>query len=162
MRKTSHFLIREAASHELGIVAELRGAMASEMGYDWSAYLGWQERLTEYFEETQQSGVRQFFIACADGDVVAMFALSILEDELRPALGMLRGYADALYVKPAWRRLGIARSLVQHGIDWLRGRGCVIIRGRPGRATWTLFESLGFLPGGEVELDLKEAPSTDT
>ncbi len=155
-----NFLIREATSRELRIIAEFRGTMASEMGYDWSAYPGWQERLTEYFEETQRSGVRQFFVAYAEGKVVAMFALSILEDELRPALGLVRGYADGLYVKPAWRRHGIARALVQRGIDWLRERDCVIIRARPGRASWGLFESLGFLPGGEVELDLNDLPSS--
>lgn len=156
-----NFLIREATSRELRIIAEFRGTMASEMGYDWSAYPGWQERLTEYCEETQRRGMRQFFVACVEGEIVAMFAVSILEDELRPALGLVRGYADAMYVKLAWRKHGIARALVQRGIDWLRECNCVIIRARPGCASRALFESLGFLPGGEVELDLNDSPSSD-
>ena len=69
----------------------------------------------------------------------------LLADETEPEKTL-----RALYVRPEWRRRGIARRIMQALIDWLPGTDVVRLvlhasdEGRP------LYEQMGFVPTNEM------------
>jgi len=147
--------IRPAALDELGVAGDLRAAMALESGHSWDEESpGWRARFAEFFHEKQSRGDAQVFFAERRGAAIGMAAFSVLDEYRARAFGKPRGWVNSVYVVPDWRRHGIARALMLKGIEWLRRRGCVMARLRTSDDGVALYESLGFKPGREMELDL--------
>ena len=147
---------RVSTPEELSAVARLRAQMAQEMGGDWDiAHPGWRTRFMEFFGGKQSSGRSQIFVA-ADGDnVVGLTIVSILTDDYRAfALNLPRAHVNAVFVKPEYRRQGIARRLMRLAIDWSRSNGCVRVFLRTSEDGRSLYESMGFKAGREMELGL--------
>jgi ribosomal protein S18 acetylase RimI-like enzyme len=148
-------VIRSAASDDLDRAAQLRGAMAREMGHDWEQlHPGWQPRFAGYWADRQNAGRAQCFFAEHDGALAGMCFASITDEYRSVALDEPRGYINGVYVKPELRRRGIARSLTLASVAWLRERGCVAVRLRASDAGRPLYASLGFKTGVEMELFL--------
>jgi len=63
-----------------------------------------------------------------DGDELAAFlSLSLRSDYVEGTNSRLVGYIEGLYVKPEFRRRGIAEKLVAHAKTWSQGFGCTEI-----------------------------------
>jgi GNAT superfamily N-acetyltransferase len=147
--------IRPARLEEMNVAADLRGVMASEMGRHWDCeHPGWRVRFATFFREKQASGNAQFFFAENGGDIVGMAAVSVLDEYRALAFGQPRAIVNSVFVIPAVRRRGIARRLMEAAIEWARGRGCAMLRLRTSVAGRPLYESLGFVLGTEMELEL--------
>ena len=148
-------IVRPASLDEIGAAAHLRAIMAREMGNDWdAAHPGWRDGFVQFFRNKQAGGDAQLFYAERAGEIVAMAAFSVLDEYRAAAFGQPRGWVNSVYVVPALRRCGIAKELMRCGLDWLRRRGCVMARLRTSDDGRPLYESLGFAPGTEMELNL--------
>lgn len=148
-------IVRPAAPDELAIAAAMRARMAQEMDREWDErYPGWQARFAEYWRVKHVAGAAQFFYAQRDGEIVGTAVVSISDEYRNTTLGQPRGYVNSVYVVPEERRSGVGRALMEAGIAWLRERGCVMVRLRTSAEGRNLYESLGFVTGSEMELEL--------
>ena len=157
MSNGNAFSIRPAGLDELEIAADLRAAMASEMGNQWDRdYPGWRPRFAAYFRDKQRAGTCQTFFAVRneDGAVVGVAIFSFVDEYRATALGQLRAHVNSVFVVEPWRRRGVGRELMQAGLAWLRERGCVLVRLRASEAGRALYASLGFVAGTEMERKL--------
>jgi GNAT superfamily N-acetyltransferase len=146
---------RAAGAGELTAVAELRGEMAREMGNDFDALSSdWRPKFAAYFGGKQASGNAQAFLACEGHTPIGCAIVSIPDEYRRSVFGLRNAHVNAVYVRPAYRRRGIARTLMQLAIAWARERGCVRVRLRASEDGRLLYEQLGFESGREMELDL--------
>jgi GNAT superfamily N-acetyltransferase len=148
-------VVRSARLSEIGAAAELRAGMAREMGHDWDAeHRGWRDGFVQFFHDKQARGDAQLFYAERGDEIVGMAAFSVLDEYRAAAFGQPRGWVNSVYVIPSLRRRGIAKKLMEAGLDWMRKRGCVTARLRTSDEGRPLYELLGFTPGTEMELDL--------
>jgi GNAT superfamily N-acetyltransferase len=151
----SDVVIRPAGLDEFDCIARMRDAMALEEGLTWNRdHPGWQARFAQFFADKQARGDAQVFLAAIGDDVVGMGAFSVLDEYRATALGQPRGWVNSVFVVRPYRRRGIARRLMEAGIEWLRGRGCIKARLRTSDDGEALYASLGFVRGRELELDL--------
>lgn len=148
-------VVRPAELAEIEAAAELRATMAREMNHDWDAeHPGWRDGFIRFFHDKQARGDAQMFYADRGGEIVGMAAFSVLDEYRVAAFGKPRGWVNSVYVVPSLRRRGIARAMMSAGIEWLRGRGCVMVRLRSSEEGRALYQLLGFVSGSEMELDL--------
>lgn len=146
---------REAAFDEYPLAAQMRQEMALEMGDDLDAeYPGWRPKFCAFFGGRQGCGKAQLFLAFEDDRAVGMATVSINDDYRRFVLGVASAYVNAVYVHPEYRRRGIARRLMQLILAWARSRDCARVRLRSSEDGRPLYESLGFMPGREMEFHL--------
>ena len=147
--------VREGAEGDFPIAAALRQEMALEMGGNFDALrASWREGFCAFFSAKQRADEGQLFLAFDDGSPVGMAIVSLLDDYRRHAFGTPSGFVNAVYVQPAHRRRGIGRALMQAAIAWAREHDCTRVRLRSSDEGRSLYESLGFRAGREMEIDL--------
>ena len=146
---------RAASADEFPIAAELRAEMAIEMGNDFDELAkDWRTKFCAFFGGKQSSGNGQLFLAYDRDEPVGCAIVTIPDEYRRACFGILHAHVNAVYVKPALRRQGIARRLMELAVAWSRERGCSRVRLRTSEDGRALYESLGFHEGREMELDL--------
>lgn len=88
------------------------------------------------------------WVVAFDGDDVAGGALGLIDREQIDHQGIQRGYVDAVFTRPAWRRRGLARAAVAEVLVRLRARGMTSafleVDGLNPNQAMGLYESLGF------------------
>jgi ribosomal protein S18 acetylase RimI-like enzyme len=90
------------------------------------------------------------FVVAYDGDEIAGGVLNAIYPEENEELGIRRGWLDSVFTRRAWRRRGLARSLIVRSLHLLRERGMEIAAlgvdaDNPSGALG-LYESVGFAP----------------
>jgi GNAT superfamily N-acetyltransferase len=147
-------IIREIAPEELAKTADLRREMTMEIdGADYDrAHPGWRERYMAFFGDLVRSGRGQFFVAEIAGQLVGSAAVYKLVNHRSSIILKQSAYVSTVYVKPQWRRRGIARALMQQTIAWAQRNGCEVIRLRTSPGGRALYEALGFRQSDELEL----------
>ncbi|HEV3156797.1 MAG TPA: GNAT family N-acetyltransferase [Candidatus Baltobacteraceae bacterium] len=137
------------------VAAQLRHEMSLEVGHDYDVLRpGWRERFVAYFSEKQLANKAQVFMA-RSGDVpIGILAASMLENYRTQIFDQRTGNVNAVFVRPPWRRRGVAGELMRFGLDWLRERGCEIVRLHTSQAARPMYEHLGFAPSEEMILHL--------
>ncbi len=146
---------RAAAANECTAAAQLREEMAREFGDDPDVGSeNWRSRFCTYFGGKQAAGNGQLFLAYDEGVPIGCATITIAEEWRRYCFGTLNAHVNAVYVKPAYRRRGIAVELMRLAIAWARDRGCKRVRLRSSDEGRRLYEGLGFRAGREMELDL--------
>jgi aminoglycoside 6'-N-acetyltransferase I len=78
----------------------------------------------EWIEEWESGGLPHEFLYLADGEAVAFVSLALRHDYVEGTDSSPVGYLEGIYVKPDFRRRGIARALVQFAKEWALSRGC--------------------------------------
>jgi ribosomal protein S18 acetylase RimI-like enzyme len=137
---------------EMGEAADLRAVMATEMGNHWDDdHPGWRERFVHYFGEKQQAGQAQLFYAKSNQEIVGMVFVSLVDDYHAYVRDNKSGRVNSVYVIPAYRRRGIGQALMHAAMDWLRTKGCVVVRLHSSEDGVALYQSLGFKPRRELE-----------
>jgi GNAT superfamily N-acetyltransferase len=146
---------RAARADEYPVAAQLRQEMALEMGGDFDAKAhDWRTKFCAYFGGKHAAGTAEVFLAY-DGDAPAGCAIvSILDHYRHYVFGTKIAYVNAVYVRPEYRRRGIARQLMGLAIAWARERECSGVRLRASEEGRFLYERIGFRAGREMELDL--------
>jgi GNAT superfamily N-acetyltransferase len=146
---------RAARPDEFSTVAGLRQEMSVELGDDFDARAtDWRDRFAQYFAERKSAGRGEAFLARDGDEAVGCVVVSILDDYRAFVFDMKTAWVNAVFVKPAYRRRGIASVLMQMAVDWARERGCRRVRLRTSDDGRGLYASLGFNVGREMELNL--------
>jgi GNAT superfamily N-acetyltransferase len=149
--------VREAGPADLIAAAEHYLAMRHELDWtDEELSPQWRETFVRRHADGARAGELRYFIAECDGAIagsaVALVRRTLSDEFVRRAHG---GYLANVFVEPRWRRRGIARELTLAAIDWLKAAGCVSVRLQASKFGRPLYESLGFVPGGEMVLRLR-------
>jgi GNAT superfamily N-acetyltransferase len=129
--------------------------MFEDMGFADTGILDAQEiGFRDWLRERLHNGrYRGWFAVNAGGAVVSGAGLWLLDWPPGPTgIAPFRGYILNVYTEPAYRKRGLARSLVQAIIEWCHAQGIYAIslhasdEGRP------IYESLGFVQTNEMRL----------
>lgn len=116
---------------------------------------GWREGFREFFTGRQAMGRAQLFLAYDGAEAIGMCITYIAEHYRTAVLGRTYAMLHGVFVKPAYRRRGIARALTGAAIDWARERRCYSVRLHSSDMARPLYGSLGFEPTSEMELRLR-------
>jgi len=102
-------------------------AMAQDLWNDYS-----QQELMDLHDAASED--RQVtFLAVNQQGYLGFIIVSIRQDYVEGATYAPTGYLEGIYVKPGYRKTGLARKLYDKGESWLVARGCTEI----GSDTWT-------------------------
>lgn len=105
----------EAEEHHLDELAKLAMALWPENNED---------ELKEEYRDMLNSCRHRIVLAQADGTYVAFIHVSLRYDYVEGADSSPVGYVEGIYVRPEYRRRGIARKLIEHGEQWALSMGC--------------------------------------
>jgi|ERR1700680_2454084 len=149
-------IIREISLEELAKTADLRREMTMEVdGTDYDrCNPGWRDRYMGFFGDLVRGGRGQFFVAEIAGQLIGSAGVYKLANHRSSIILAQSAYVSTVYVKPQFRRRGIARALMQHTVAWAQRNGCEVVRLRTSPGGRALYDSLGFRQSDELELRL--------
>lgn len=148
--------IRELSLAEFPAITDLRHEMIREIdGEDLDATTpGWRDRYVAFFAGYQRAGRGGVWVVEDQGEIVGLAASYMPQNHRTEIVGSSQLYICNVYVKPAWRRKGIAKALTLHAVEWARAKGCQVVRLRTSDMGRPLYTSVGFVPSNEMELVL--------
>jgi mycothiol synthase len=136
---------------------EIRPVTAAHAGRVWDALVdGFRDHRhkPEATEEDRQRFLDNpvhdpsLWVIAFDGDEIAGGVVNVIDPEENAETGLDQGYVDAVFTRPAWRRRGLARSLVAQSLLRLRQRGMTSamlgVDGANPNQAMTLYEDIGF------------------
>lgn len=147
--------IRQANAQDLPLAADYWNAIVKEAwneDWDWK-YPNWRSMFLAAVEKRTAQRLQRYYVAEAAGKVAGVAGAQVGE----AFFGAVRGYVEGVYVLPAFRRRGVASRLMRECIEWLRSMGCDAVRLQSTVEGLPLYQSLGFVPTGEMELPLNAA-----
>jgi GNAT superfamily N-acetyltransferase len=153
--------LRRAGAADAAVLAAHRAAMFRDMGQLPPALEApMVAAATAQFEAAIPAGEYAGWLALAPGGAVIGGAGVQLRAMLpRPApdgttllLG-IEGVVLNVYVERPWRRRGVARRLMEAILAWAPGAGIVRLVLHPSSEARALYDSLGFVPTGELRHD---------
>jgi GNAT superfamily N-acetyltransferase len=149
--------LREATLDDLETILQHRVAMFREMGHDDPEELINTLRVSrQYFEHAIPAGMYHAVLAeLEDHGVVGGGGVVVVPwpgsgNRLRPE----RPWILNIYVRPDWRRRGIAKAIMQALIEWCESQGFDSVALHASDAGRPLYEQLGFTPTNEMRLTL--------
>jgi GNAT superfamily N-acetyltransferase len=146
---------RSARFHEVPMAAELRQDMAVEMGANFDDLsVDWRTAFCRYFGGKQAACRAEIFLAFHGDEAVGCAIVSIIDDYRNVVFNTPSAFVNAVFVRPPYRRQGIARRLMELVIAWAREHGCIRVRLRSSDDGRALYTTMGFNVGREMELDL--------
>jgi GNAT superfamily N-acetyltransferase len=146
---------KAALPDEYPIAAALRRTMSVEMGHDYDVTSpGWRERFVSYFRGRQAAGEAQLFLALDGGDPIGMVIVSLDRGYRLASFGARVALVNGTFVLPQYRRRGIAQRLMELALEWARAHKCSKARLRTSDAGRLLYESIGFTPTTEMQMQL--------
>ena len=116
----------------------------------------WPGIVAAAFAEGMRQGHGLWFVAEADGRIVATAAAFLAQTPAALALTGRSATIAGVYTQPEYRRRGLARALTERVIEACRERECTTIRLRAAPMAQSLYTSLGFVPGDEMVLKLTD------
>ena len=149
--------IREASVTDIPDVLRLRRSMYSDMHYDDALKLDQMAALTsDYLATAIPMGSFRAWLAVCAQRVIAGGAVIISPWPAHPYdLECRRVTILNVYTEPAYRRRGIARSLMQTMIGWCKEEGFARVTLHASDDGRALYESLGFEVSNEMRLNLR-------
>jgi GNAT superfamily N-acetyltransferase len=151
----SSITIRAAGPDEFDIASEFWVSMRRELNMpDADLTPDWKERSIKYFRRRFEADELRWFFAC-DGDLVVASAAAFLLDGYPSEICINRrvGYVAGVFVKPAYRRRGLARAVTQACVDWLWQTGCRAVRLHSAANAREIYESMGFEASNEMIME---------
>jgi len=138
---------------DIDAIVHHRRSMFRDMGYaDEAALESMSTRYRPWLRRKMEAGeYLAWFAVAPDSSIAAGAGLWLMDwPPHMVAGGRWRGNILNVYTEPAYRRRGLARSLMQLALDWCDANdvGAVILHASDeGRA---LYESMGFKPTNEM------------
>lgn len=156
-------MIRFASVNDLEAISQLRYKMFENIGTTHLLVDNFLSKTIEYYSEQYQLGKclhalkedKGVIVGCAGGIIRsdAFLDQSFKKSEY--------GYIMDVYVEPLYRRLGLARSLTEKIIGWLRNSDIAVVKLHPSKFAGTLYKGLGFASSIEMSLNMNEIPKDD-
>jgi GNAT superfamily N-acetyltransferase len=149
--------IRTAAIGDLPHLLHHRRAMYEAMGHTDEAMLDEVLRVSElYFRIALPNGRYRGYVAeTEEGRVVGGAGIVINDWPAHPRETMpLRVWILNMYVEPEFRRLGIAKRLMEAMVEWCRAEGFRNVSLHASTEGRPLYASMGFVPTNEMRLEL--------
>jgi GNAT superfamily N-acetyltransferase len=159
----SSIIIRAADPSEFDIASEFWVSMRRELNMpDEDLAANWKTRSVDYFRRRYDAGELRWFLAY-DGDTVVASAAGFLTDGYPSEICVNRrvGYVAGVFVKPRWRRRGLARAVTQAAVDWLWEIGCRVVRLHAANEARAIYEKMGFEPSNEMIIERPAHRSRD-
>ena len=136
---------------------EVRPVTSADAGRVWDALVDGFHDHRHKPEATEEDRERfldnpvhdaSLWVIAFDGDDIAGGVVNIIDPEENAETGVAQGYVEAVFTRPAWRRRGLARSLVARSLRRLRERGMssamLGVDGANPNQAMTLYEDVGF------------------
>jgi GNAT superfamily N-acetyltransferase len=149
--------IRRGTPADISSIIRHRLGMFAEMGVgDPSQSEAYASECTTFVLQSMESGMYHSWLAETEaGEVVAGGAVYIVPWPANPSeRKQQRAFLLNVFTESAFRRQGIARSLVQTMLDWCRAEGFRSVRLMASEFGRPLYESMGFRPTAEMRLAL--------
>ncbi len=149
---TESMPVRVALPVDAALVARQRAQMFMEMGkLPESEQAAFEQRVTPCLRTHLEQGTyRGWFVLGPEGEVAGGGVL------LRPLLPRpdnpysTEAIVLNVYVEPPFRRRGAARTLMRAVLGWCQSQGIGRVVLHPSPAGLPLYQSLGFVPTGEL------------
>jgi GNAT superfamily N-acetyltransferase len=151
------FAVRRASIHDLATLVAHRREMFRDMGYsDEAALDSMAARFESWLLPQMNAGAYlAWLIVTGDGTVAAGTGLWLMDwPPHMIGAGVRRGNILNVYTASGYRRLGLARQLMETAMQWCRENGVdtvILHASAEGRA---LYESLGFAATNEMLIRL--------
>ena len=155
--------IRQATPDDIEVMPDLRVAFFEDIGdiTDEKQAAAFREATYRYLNEALPQGKFLAWVAEEDGQIVGTSGLIFFEQAPTPPnLIGTEGYVLNMYTLPQWRGRGIARTLLEEIIRYVKNTGIPQLwlyatdEGRP------LYEKLGFVVLPDA-MGLKLSPAQD-
>lgn len=147
---------RRATVQDSALITTHREAMFRAMNRGNDASLAAMSRnFTPWLEQRLAAGIYLGWITEDTARPIASAGLFLMDwpphylDE-----GAIRGYLLNVFVEPDYRGRGLARSLTRIAMDDCRQRGIRLLTLHASEAGRPVYESLGFVPGNEMQCTL--------
>src|SRR5215471_1579456 len=157
MKLPDGFSIRRASEEEIDVLVAHRRSMFRDMGYsDVAALDGMAAKCKPWLLEKMKSGEYLAWLAIDAERTVAAGAGLWLMDWIPHMIGKgtRRGNIINVYTEQKFRRLGLARSLMETAVGWCRENGIDTIILHASEEGRELYESMGFAATNEMRIRL--------
>jgi ribosomal protein S18 acetylase RimI-like enzyme len=157
LRDSSSVAIRQASLEDIPEILRQRCRMYEDMNYKDAAALEAMSSLTsDYLQKAIPQGLFRAWLATSGGRTVAGGAVLITSWPAHPYdLQCHRASILNVYTDPDYRRLGIARQVMQTMIAWCKQEGFARVTLHASDDGRRLYESLGFETSNEMRLKLR-------
>jgi GNAT superfamily N-acetyltransferase len=145
-----------STSADLETILAHRREMFREMGGGYESKLDTFDKASRtYFENALRDGSYYGLLCEIDGEIVAGGGVVIAAWPGSPLnFDARRAWILNIYVEPAYRRRGIARSIVDTLVEWCRRNGFQSVALHSSEYGRSLYEKLGFQSTNEMRLRL--------
>ncbi|MDP9017880.1 MAG: GNAT family N-acetyltransferase [Candidatus Eremiobacteraeota bacterium] len=145
---------RVARNEDLPAIAQLWLEMFEAVGkHAETDFLpDWRQRFVEYASRRMQCDELRYFVVEDAGEIVASAGALVRDGYPMVVHGVRNGYIFGVSVKPKARKRGIATTLTQQCVAWLKDSGVrrILLHASPfGKP---IYDRLGFIPTNEMEL----------
>ncbi len=151
------FKVRCATVEDVDILVRHRLSMWGDIHPEFGVPLpGTEERTRRWISDKLSAGKLIGLIAAAQGgEVVGSGCIWIREQPPLPMTPLLEvPYIMSLFTEVGFRRMGVARLIMETAVSWCRSRGYDRVNLDASEAGKPLYESLGFRPGFSMRLIL--------
>ncbi|MEM6452328.1 MAG: GNAT family N-acetyltransferase [Cyanobacteria bacterium P01_D01_bin.105] len=147
--------IREANSNDERVVARHLRSIFSELDFpEESIKKDWLERTSRFIDRAHQELSYRCFVAEIQGKIIGSASCQILELYPMISNAYQKGYIWGVYVEPAYRRQGIATTLMSQASSYLKEIGCTQVVLHASEVGKQLYASLGYQESNEMVLTL--------
>jgi GNAT superfamily N-acetyltransferase len=155
---TVSFRIRRGIPADIPVITHHRLGMFAEMGIgDPSTYGAYASEFESFVSQAMAADTFHSWLAeMEDGAVVAGGAVFLVPWPANPKhRKQQRVFLLNVFTEPAYRRRGIARSVVQAILDWCRGQGFGSVFLHASETGRPLYQSMGFQATSELRFDFQ-------
>lgn len=148
--------IRRGTPADIPMIARHRMGMFSEMKIgDPSDFDAYAAEFREFATQAMTTGTFHSWLAETEsGEIAGGGAIMVVPWPANPKhRKQQRAFLFNVFTEPAFRRQGIARSLVQTIVDWCREQGFGSVFLHASDAGRPLYQSMGFQPTTELRFD---------
>ncbi len=151
-RAAGRILVRRARHADLDRLVEFMVAMEdaeARFSPDLAARRIDRRLSRRRFARNLRGGSTRWWLACGTQSVIGVLGIDLHTARHRYAAVRRYAYLHSLFVEPAWRGAGAARTLIRRALTWARRRGAGQARlemAIGNEAARGLYGSFGFVP----------------
>jgi len=144
-------VFRRATPADVPALARLRWAFRAEEGEAAAvSFDAFAARYAAFVRAGIASGEWAYFVADADGEIVAHMAVRVIRSIPRPSRASDQwGYLTDCYTAPAWRSRGIGARVLARVAAWARARDLELLLVSPSESSRGFYGRAGFAEARE-------------